>query len=165
MRLEIAWLYLLSGAALLACDGAQRAQAGTDLSQEQLEVVGAVEQLFAGMRLRDTALLSQALDPDAPLVAVREVEGGSRVTRTTAAAFVAAIAASDDTVSERIWDPEVRIDGDVAALWAPYELRRGTEFSHCGHDAFHLVRRDGSWLIVAITYTVRRSSCDSAGVP
>ena len=73
--------------------------------------------------------------------------------------FLASIAKPGDTLYERMWDPEVRVDGDIAALWAPYDFRIGERFSHCGHDAFHLVRQDGRWRISAIAYTVREEDC------
>ena len=29
-----------------------------------------------------------------------------------------------------MWDPEVQVDGDIAALWAPYDFHIGGRFSH-----------------------------------
>ena len=57
---------------------------------------------------------------------------------------------------ERMWDPEVRVDGPVATLWAPYDFYRGTEFSHCGTDAFQLAKTGGIWKVVLVSYTVQR---------
>ena len=67
---------------------------------------------------------------------------------------------------ERMWNPEVRIDGDLATLWAPYDLHYGGEFSHCGIDAFQLVRgEDRRWRIVSVAYTRRTTGCSSAPEP
>ena len=63
---------------------------------------------------------------------------------------------------ERMWDPEVRIDGPVATLWAPYDFYSGTEFNHCGTDAFQLAKSPRGWKVVLISYTVRMPpDCDT----
>ena len=126
----------------------------------EAEIVAVVEQLFTGMRTRDTVLLAQLLDPDAQFVSVRAVDGEQVVRRTSVATFLRSIATAGDTLHERMWQPEVRVDGELATLWAPYDLYIGSRFSHCGYDAFHLVKRNGGWWITAIAYTVRRSPCD-----
>jgi len=132
------------------------------MSVEEQQVVTVVEQLFNGIETQDTALLAQLLDPGAQLVSVREVDGAPRWTRRTKVDFLAGIATNDVTMVERMWDPEVRIDGDIATLWAPYDFHIEGEFSHCGYDGFHLMRQDGNWLIAAITYTVRTTGCEGA---
>ena len=73
--------------------------------------------------------------------------------------FLRAVATSEGEIRERMWSPEVRIDGGLAALWAPYDFRAGDRFSHCGHDAAHLVRRDGAWVITALSYTIQETGC------
>jgi hypothetical protein len=54
---------------------------------------------------------------------------------------------------ERMWDPEVRIDGPVATVWAPYDFYSATEFSHCGTDAFQLAKTADGWKVAMISYT------------
>jgi len=44
----------------------------------------------------------------------------------------------------------------IAVVWTPYEFHVNGEFSHCGVDAFSLVRIDGQWKIAGIVYTVER---------
>jgi len=126
------------------------------------EVVAAVERLFDGMRSRDTALLRALLSPDLVVVGVRVPEGAPAVVRHQSVAdFIRAVAASPDELRERMWSPEVRVDGAIATLWAPYDFHRGERFSHCGHDAFHLVRTDGRWVVTGLTYTVRPAPCSA----
>jgi hypothetical protein len=57
---------------------------------------------------------------------------------------------------ERIWEAEVRVNGPIAAVWSPYDFYVDGAFSHCGIDAFQLVRSDAGWRIGAIAYTVIR---------
>jgi hypothetical protein len=150
------------GILLVGCSQSDVTLHEVAVSAEELQVVTVVEQLFNGIESQDTVLLGRLLDSGAQLVSVREVDGVPRWTRRTKADFLAGIATNDVTMIERMWDPEVRIDGDIATLWAPYDFHIDGEFSHCGYDGFHLIRQDGSWLISAITYTVRTTGCEDA---
>ena len=153
---------LLMGSLLVGCSQSDATLHEVAVSAEEQQVVTVVEQLFNGIESQDTVLLGRLLDSGAQLVSVREVDGAPRWARRTKADFLAGIATNDVTMIERMWDPEVRIDGDIATLWAPYDFHIDGEFSHCGYDGFHLIRQDGSWLISAITYTVRTTGCEDA---
>lgn len=121
-------------------------------------VVATVERLFEAMRTRDTAVISRLLAPELVLVSIGP--GGTRAHRTqTVPDFLLAIAASPEELSERMWSPEVRIDGPVATLWAPYDFHIGAQLSHCGHDAVQLINTSGRWIITGLTYTVRPAPC------
>jgi hypothetical protein len=76
-------------------------------------------------------------------------------------AFGAAIASAPagDVWNERIWDPEVRIDGDVAQVWAYYTFHRNATFSHCGVDAFMLLKVGGEWKITQLADSRRTTGC------
>ncbi len=123
------------------------------------EVVIAVQRLFDAMRDRDTAAIRRVMAPSAQLVALR-IGGDSTVAgHSSVDDFVANFTSGTEELLERMWDPEVRIDGPMATLWAPYDFHRGGEFSHCGVDAFQLALKEDGWRIVSIIYTVRRTGC------
>ena len=60
-----------------------------------------------------------------------------------------------------MWNPKVRVDGNIASLWTEYDFHCDGEFSHCGIDAFHLARVGGDWRIAMITYNVVPEKCFS----
>ena len=127
---------------------------GADVPEEtRQEVIEAVESLFAGMRAKDMESLRRVLSPTAAIVWVDAESGASGV--TSVADFLASVESAPYQLNEDMWDPEVRVDGPLATLWAPYGFHRDAEFSHWGHDAFHLVRDQSGWRIVAIAYTRR----------
>jgi len=64
---------------------------------------------------------------------------------------------------ERIYAPEVRIDGNLATVWTFYTFHRGDQFSHCGYDAVQLMRLENEWKIVHLADTRRTSGCDPPG--
>lgn len=65
------------------------------------------------------------------------------------------------TVSERGWNPEVRVNGGVAMVWYPYDLYHDGKWSHCGVDIFTLVRHQGRWRIAAMAWSaIQPPACD-----
>ena len=151
---------LLTGLALTRTLAAQDA--------ERANVLATVQKLFDAMRTRDTALLSQAFDSSARLVGVRTPRGGSpTIALTTPGQFGAGItrAPEGDVWHERIYDPEVRIDGDVAQVWAYYTFHRNATFSHCGVDAFMLLKVGTTWKITQIADSRRTQGCTRTEPP
>ena len=63
---------------------------------------------------------------------------------------------------ERISNPEIRIDGGVAMLWAPFVVRIGGKVSNCGFDHFDLVRENDVWKVMNLTFSSRVSACPAA---
>ena len=59
-------------------------------------------------------------------------------------------------IEERIHDPLVRIDHDLAVVWAPFEFLVDGKVDHCGTDLFNLVWMDGKWLIAGVADTGRK---------
>ena len=68
-------------------------------------------------------------------------------------------APAGDVWNERIYDPEVRIDAGVAQVWAYYTFHRNGTFSHCGIDAFMLVKVGDAWKITQVADTRRTANC------
>jgi len=128
---------------------------------DRAAVLATVQKVFTAMRTRDTALLRQAFDTSARLAGVSTRNGPASVRLTAPMAFGAAIASAPagDVWNERIWDPEVRIDGDVAQVWAYYTFHRNATFSHCGVDAFMLLKVGGEWKITQLADSRRTTGC------
>jgi hypothetical protein len=47
-------------------------------------------------------------------------------------------------------------------VWTPYDFHIDGEFSHCGIDAFNMVRTDEGWKIASIVWTVERTGCENS---
>jgi hypothetical protein len=63
------------------------------------------------------------------------------------------------TMRERIWNAEVRVHGLIATMWAPYDFWIDGKYSHCGIDAFDLIKTEEGWKIAGGTYTLE-SKCE-----
>ena len=118
-------------------------------SDEERAVIVAAQRVFDAMEALDAEALRNSMVPEGFLLSVSS--GATR--RTTRDQFAERIASRTTPIIERMWDPEVRIDGPVATLWAAYDLYNGDEFSHCGTDAFQLVETVGGWKVVVLSFT------------
>ncbi len=140
------FVWTLSALAAVALLGASGAQAQND---EERAVIAAAQAVFDAMEALDPEAFRNSMVPDGFLMSVRP--GTTR--RTSRDDFAANIARQTRPMIERMWDPEVRIDGPVATLWAAYDFYSAAEFSHCGTDAFQLVQTADGWKVVMISYT------------
>jgi hypothetical protein len=154
----IAAVGMLTAAVVPARLGAQASSA------DRAAILTVVEKVFDAMRTRDTALLSQAFDSTGRLVSVNTRTSPPTVGLVLPARFGASIAGAPagDVWNERIFDPDVRVDGDVAQVWAYYTFHRNKTFSHCGVDAFMLVRVGTTWKITQLADSRRTQGCTHA---
>lgn len=122
-------------------------------NSDQAAIIAAAEELFAAVAAHDGTRLRQVLLPEAVFVVLDSSKPAEPVHTSTATAFIEAIEKNPASLTERMWDPQVQVDGDLAALWAPYDVHRDGKLSHCGYDAFHFVRQEGRWKMAVVSYT------------
>ncbi len=129
-------------------------------SPEHAAAYAVVTGLFDGMRARDTASMRAAFVENAVLQSLTPtgvksdgIEGWLRSVGAAPAGTV---------IDERLANPVVHVDGDLASVWVDYWLFVGERFSHCGVDAILLAKREGAWRIFSVVDTRRREGCASA---
>ncbi len=125
------------------------------------EVLAVVDRLMTSMREADSAVAASLFHAEARLVIVDSRDGQRSVRTIPAGDFTAAVGQSGGVWVERVWDPKVLFDGDLALVWADYDFHADGRFSHCGVDAFHLARTPDGWKIISIIYTRRAEGCES----
>lgn len=153
MRLQFAAFSL--GIALLAACGGRTSVATEAPSDEAQAVLAVVQRMFDAMRTRDTAAFREIFEPGARLVGMRTRPNGDRVLQVLPWERFGAIMAADERPQwiERAFNPEVRIRGTLATVWAEYDFHFATRFSHCGIDAVQLLKTPQGWKIVSIADT------------
>ena len=127
---------------------------------ERAAVLATVQKVFDGMRTRDTLLIQQAFDTSARLLRVSA--GAAPSLRGISASRFAAIvrgAKQGDVWNERIYDPEVRVEGNIAQVWAYYTFHLNATFTSCGIDAFMLMKVGDTWKITQLADTEREQGC------
>jgi hypothetical protein len=121
-----------------------------------------VNKLFEGMKKADTVLIRSAFTAEPLLQTVLRNKEGKSVVRTEPLdSFLVAIGKPHKEVyDERITYDIIRIDGDLAIVWAPYKFFLDDKFSHCGVDSFQLVKINGEWRIQYLIDTRRKQDCE-----
>lgn len=127
---------------------------------EEAQVMAPVNALFDGLARRDSAIILAAMRPDGSATfAAEKADGGRDVRHMTAAEFADHIKPGPERYEERLTDPAVEIDGDIAMVWSPYTFFVDGKVHHCGVDHFDLVRAAGSWKIQNVTWSQRTTGC------
>jgi hypothetical protein len=122
-------------------------------SAEQQAVLAPITQMFDGMAQRDAATIKKPLLTGGTMVLMRD----GKPTQMTFEDFANRVGKPGTThIEERIHDPLVRIDHDLAVVWAPFEFLVDGKVDHCGTDLFNLVHTDGKWLIASVADTGRK---------
>lgn len=134
--------------------------AAAQQSDEQA-VIAVVQKLFDGMRARDTVMMNSTFAPGAQLLGISQRDGTESLRAVPASQFAAGIAgAPPGEFIERVYDPQVKIDGNLASYWAYYTFHVGDQFSHCGVDAVLLLKFADGWKIASIADSRRQDPCD-----
>jgi hypothetical protein len=134
------------------------AQAPTS-DAEKAAVVAAVQKFFDTMATGDVEGARTVLMPDGQFFSVREQDGKPVWRARSVAAYLDDLGKRTPDSRERMWSPEVRIRGPIASVWTPYDFWVAGKFSHCGIDAFDLIRTPEGWKIATGVYTVERQGC------
>jgi len=68
---------------------------------------------------------------------------------------------SDRVIKERMRDTDVvvQIHKRIATVWAPYDLWLNDKYSHCGVDAFIMMKEKDGWKIGTISFSVEKEGC------
>jgi hypothetical protein len=120
---------------------------------EEQAVLAPVQAMFDGMAKRDAAAIKEPWLAGGMLVLMRD----GKPTQMTFETFADRVGRPGTTkIEERIHDPLIRIDNDLAVVWAPFDFLVDGKVDHCGTDLFNLVRKDGKWLIASVADTGRK---------
>jgi hypothetical protein len=126
-------------------------------AQQETAVRATISTFFTGMNKSDTTLVRSTLLPGARLQTVLNKEGKVSIQEGDFGRFMTSIGkAKPGSLDERLGNYTVHVDGDLATAFTPYEFWYNGQQSHCGSNAFTLVRVDGDWKVQAIIDTRRK---------
>lgn len=132
---------------------------------QETEVLMVVQRFFDSMTAGDPEAAAGTLLPDGQFVSVRPGPDGTLVRTVRHADYLADMQPNGPRLEERMWEPQVMIHDRLALVWTPYDFHRDGRLSHCGIDAFSLIRTDDGWRIAGVTYTVEPVGCAALGQP
>jgi len=120
-----------------------------------------VNTMFAAMLKGDSALMRSTFDKSMILQGIADDKTGkTTLTTDNVNDFLKVIGTPHTQVyDERIVFDAIKVDGNLAVVWAPYQFYFGDKFHHCGVDVFHLMRTPSGWKIIYIVDTRRKDKC------
>ena len=117
---------------------------------EEDAVLAPIHAMFDGMAHRDAAAIKAPALPGSILILMRD----GKPAKMTIEDFADRVGKPGKTqIEERIHDPLIKIDNDLAVVWAPFDFLVDGKINHCGTDLFNLVKADGKWMIASIADT------------
>lgn len=125
-------------------------------SDEQEAVLQTVQTLFDAMAEADSTKAASVFVEDGHTFRLDEADS---ISLSENADFATSIGNFEQEIVERMWDPQVLVDDNIAMAWTPYDLHVNGEFSHCGTNLISLAKTEDGWKITDVTYNAREDNC------
>ena len=124
-------------------------------------VMAPINAMFAGLAARDgAAILAQTRPEGGATVASEKADGTRLIRHESWAEFAGGIKPGPERYEERLTDPAIEIDGDIAMVWSPFLFTVDGKVHHCGVDHFDLIRERGAWKVLNVTWSQRTTGCE-----
>lgn len=116
-------------------------------STAEREVLDVIARLLDTVARRDKAEMRELLLPGGVSVRSRD----HVVTLVPFETFPDLMPSGTSTLEERFHDPLVRVDDDIAMVWAHYDFLVDGEVHHWGTNIVSLLKSEGRWRVSGIT--------------
>ncbi|RVT40836.1 nuclear transport factor 2 family protein [Sphingobium algorifonticola] len=128
-------------------------------SEQQAAILAPVNAIFAALETGDATALLRHVYPDGWVTAPGR--GADGAVRKQSWAQFAARMKPETAFEERIFDPVVHVDQDVAVVWARFTVVAGGKLVNCGYDHFDLVREQKAWKVMNLTFSSNMKACEA----
>lgn len=130
-------------------------------SAEEKEIMKPIEDMFKGMATGDSTLIRKHFENGITMATVFKNKEGKATLRweNSLDGFLKAVAGQQEPFNEPIWNVMIRVSGDLALVSCEYAFYLGKTFSHCGVDAWQLIKRDDGWKIFHLVDTRQKEGC------
>ena len=135
------------------------AGAASPSDADRTAVMVPINALFGAFEAGDAPAMLRQVYPEGRVTASgMRADGAANVRQLSWSQFAERVRPGHG-FQERISDPTIAIDGDIAMVWAPFVVRVAGRVSNCGYDHFDLVRENGVWKVMNLTFSSRTAGC------
>lgn len=136
----------------------------TSTAQNNLEenaIKEVIATFFKGLHKGDSAVVAKTFHKDIKIQTTNTQKGKNILTTESKIKLLTGIANKNPAhvYFEKLLSINVHIDGNLAAVWTPYEFYFNGTFSHCGANSFQLFNNNGLWQITYLIDMRRRTNC------
>ena len=124
---------------------------------EEQAVLRSANALLAAFNTGNVAEILRSVYPDGRVTGVGTFPNRTGVRSESWTQFTLRL--GNSSFQETISDPAVEVDGDAAMVWAPFVVRVGGKVQNCGIDHFDMVRENGTWKTMNLTFSSRITGC------
>ena len=138
----------------------QVAKAQQETDKEAIKKV--IETFFEGLHKGDSAIMEPTLHKDIKIQTTRNNREGEKLLLTEDRKQLLINVSKKkptDIYEEKLLSYDIKVDGNLASVWTPYEFYFNGNFSHCGANSFQLFNNNGTWQIIYLVDMRRRGDC------
>ena len=121
---------------------------------DETAAIAAADSLLAALSRDDKAAISR-FTTDSAMLGYSAIRGGAERVRVHSWAEDLA-RPSTIRIVERGFNASARVQDRLAQVWMPYDIYLDGKWSHCGVDAFTLLKIAGAWRVASLFYTVEQ---------
>lgn len=126
---------------------------------DEKTVLATVNRMFDGMRSADSGMVRSTFAPGARFASVDGRATPVAIKYDAIDGWLSGVATSARRWDEQIYDVQVKVDGNIAHVWAPYTFYLDKAVRHCGINSLELLRDGAGWKITQLSDTRRREGC------
>lgn len=134
-----------------------------DKSEED-NVKAVINTFFEGMHTKDSAKIAKTLHADVKFQTTFTNKSGKNVLRThSVERFLNDVGdkKNKNMYFEKLLSYDIRVNGNLASVWTPYEFYLNEKLNHCGANSFQLFNNNGAWEIVFLFDMRKYENCTS----
>ena len=143
---------------------AQKNTQAYDIKTSEFKVKKVIETFFEALHKGDSALMKSTLHKEVKIQTTSTNKEGLRILKTEPAATLLSSVANkkpENIYFEKLLSYNIKVDGNLASVWTPYEFYVNGNFSHCGANSFQLFYNNNKWEIIFLVDMRRRDSCNA----
>ncbi|MBL4605432.1 MAG: nuclear transport factor 2 family protein [Flavobacteriaceae bacterium] len=123
-----------------------------------------IETFFDGLHKGDSTIMKKTLHAEIKIQTTSNNREGKKVLKTEDRQKLLVNIANKkptDVYLEKLLSYDIKVDGNLASVWTPYEFYFNGNFSHCGANSFQLFNNNGNWEIIYLVDMRRRGNCNA----
>ena len=123
-----------------------------------------VDTFFKGLHEGDSTLMASTLHKNIKIQTTSSMRGPNGFLQTDSRKKLLTTIANknpENVYLEKLLSYDIKVDGNIASVWTPYEFYFNTKFSHCGANSFQLFKEDEQWKIIYLVDMRRRDNCNA----
>lgn len=131
-------------------------------NHEELAIKKVIKTFFKGLHTGDSTLMKTTLHEDIKIQTTSTNKKGLHILDTDSKIKLLTSVANkkpEHIYLEKLLSFDIKIDGNLASVWTPYEFYFNEKFSHCGANSFQLFNNNGNWQIIYLVDMRRRKNC------